>query len=659
MHSKPSLAQRLKNIIIGHARNPHDRRLFHKMSLVAFFAWVGLGADALSSSSYGPEEMFLALQGHIYLGIFVTLVSALTIFIISTSYSQIIELFPSGGGGYLVASKLLSPVFGMISGSALIIDYVLTITISIAAGAAALFSFLPAELSHYRLLAALFGVLILIVLNLRGVKESVVPLVPIFLTFIITHTFIIIYAIATHALGMPQLVTSTKMDAHSAYLEIGFFGMMFLILHAYSMGAGTYTGIEAVSNGLNILRKPKVKTAKRTMRYMAISLAFTVVGLMIAYLLYKVTPYAGKTLNAVLFEKVTAGWGGYGYALVLVTLISEAAILFIAAQTGFFGGPRVLANMALDRWLPTRFATLSDRFVIRNGILIMGFFAFFMMLFTKGSVKFLVVLYSINVFITFVLSQLGMVRYWWATRSRVRRWKKKILINGVGLVLTAFILVSVTVLKFNEGGWITLVVTGTLIAFVIVIKRHYNYVEKLIRQLDSLVKAAESSGSKIIPKVSPEKFDSKAKTAVLLVRGFNGLGIHTLQNLIKTFGSAFRNFVFLEIGAIDAGNFQGSKDIKSLKSRTKSEVQHYVKLMRRQGYHAAGFSAIGIDVVDEVAKLAPKIIRRFPKAVFFGGQTVFPKDSYISRVLHNYTVFAVQRRLYNEGITVVVLPVRI
>lgn len=657
MESKPSLAQKLKNLVIGHAHSLHDQRLFHKLSLIAFFAWVGLGADGLSSSSYGPEETFLALQGNVYLGIFVALLSALTILIISASYSQIIELFPSGGGGYVVATKLLSPFFGMISGSALIIDYVLTIAISIAAGAAALFSFLPAEWHSYRILVALIGVIILTLLNLRGVKESVAPLVPIFLAFIITHVFIILYAIVAHLMDFSQLTASATSSVAGTYAEIGLFGIIAIILYSYSMGAGTYTGIEAVSNALPILRKPRVKTAKRTMRYMAVSLAFVVVGLIIAYLLYDVAPESGKTLNAVLFESVAGSWS-YGYVFVLVALVSEAALLFVAAQTGFFGGPRVLANMALDRCLPSRFANLSDRFVTRNGVLLMGCSAFAMVLLTNGSVRFLVVVYSITVFITFVLSQLGMVRYCWKFHKRLKHWRRRIVVNGTGLILTSFILASIIMLRFYDGGWIALLITGALIGMVIFIKRHYNYVAQLIKRLDYLAQKAESS-QVIVPKITQQKLDPKAKTAVILVRGFNGLGIHTLQKVTSAFGGVFKNFVFVEIGAIDAGIFKHSREIENLKAQTKSEVEHYVDIMKRHGYYAEGFTAIGIDVVDEVAKMAPAILKRFPHSVFFGGQMVLPKDSLLSRLLHNYTVFAVQRRLYQEGKTVVVLPVEV
>src|SRR3989338_2810724 len=172
--------RKIKDVLIGKARDLQDPQLFHKISLIAFFAWVGLGSDGLSSSCYGPEEAFLALGTHFSLGIFVALITAITILVISSSYSQIIELFPHGGGGYLVASKLLSPSVGMVSGCALLIDYVLTITISIASGADALFSFLPPAWQPYKIYFAVFGVVILMIMNMRGVKESVIPLVPVF-----------------------------------------------------------------------------------------------------------------------------------------------------------------------------------------------------------------------------------------------------------------------------------------------------------------------------------------------------------------------------------------------------------------------------------------------------------------------------------------------
>src|SRR5574341_961315 len=442
---QPSFVRRLKTLIIGGKHDIEDTSLFHKLSLIAFFAWVGLGADGMSSSCYGPEETFLALGGHLSLSVFVALMSGITVLVIAASYSQIIELFPTGGGGYLVASKLLSPKAGMVSGSALLIDYVLTITISVASGADALFSFLPPAWLPYKLTFAIAGVLLLTVMNMRGVKESVLPLVPIFLTFVVTHAFLIGYALVMKAGNLGDVAVSVRADVARSQAELGMGGMVLLLLRAYSMGAGTYTGIEAVSNGLPILREPKVLTGKRTMRYMAISLAFTVMGLILAYLLYRVTPQSGKTLNAVLFETMTRGWGGAGTAFVFTTLVSEAEPVFI-------DGPRVLSSMALYRWFPTKFAMLSDLLVTQKGILLMGGSALSTMILTNGSVKYLVVLYSINVFITFFLSQLGMVRHWWQVRGKEGHWEKKLFINGLGMILTLFILVTVIILKFHEGG---------------------------------------------------------------------------------------------------------------------------------------------------------------------------------------------------------------
>ncbi|MFA5063276.1 MAG: APC family permease [Candidatus Omnitrophota bacterium] len=658
-----SLIQRIKNIVIGKSRDPQDSAIFHKISLIAFFAWIGLGADGLSSSCYGPQEAFLALGTHTYLSIFVALGTVLTIFVISTSYSQIIELFPGGGGGYLVGSKLLSPTLGMVSGCALLIDYVLTIAISIASGADALFSLMPMGLHAYRLSFAIMAVLVLMVLNMRGIKESVVVLTPIFLIFIVTHVFIIFYSLFKHSAGSSVLIVSTANEVSNTVSSLGLWGTIFLVLKAYSMGAGTFTGIEAVSNGVPVLRDPKVQTAKRTMRYMAISLSFVVLGLMLAYLLYQVALEPGKTLNATLFDKITAGWGKPGYVFVLVTLFSEATLLFVAAQAGFLDGPRVLANMANDRWFPNRFSALSDRLVTQNGILIMGCLALLVMAVTGGSVKLLVVLYSINVFITFCFSQAGMVRHWWQARSQVKGWIKKFFINGTGFVLCAFILVSMIIMKFTEGGWVTLFFTGSLVVVAILIKRHYYQTAKLLHRLNNLVTVAESAEEAMLnPAINvaqEAKPDLKSKTAVLLVSGFNGIGLHTLFGIIRLFGGVFKNFVFVQIGIVDAGNFKGTSEVGKLETEAKTDVTRYVKFMNKQGFYAEGLFEVGTDVVEEVSNIAPRILKRFPNSVFFGGQLIFPKDSFAIRFLHNYTVFAMQKKLYREGIPFVILPIRV
>jgi hypothetical protein len=424
------------------------------------------------------------------------------------------------------------------------------------------------------------------------------------------------------------------------------------------MGAGTYTGIEAVSNGLPILREPRVRTGRRTMVYMGVSLALTVAGLLVAYQLYGVRIHEGKTLNAVLFDRMTSGWGhARAGSFVIVTLISEAALLIIAAQTGFLDGPRVLANMALDRWFPSRFANLSERLVTQNGILLMGTAAFVMMVVTQGSVDLLVIFYSINVFITFSLSQLGMVRHWWQERAQDRRWRRKLAVNGFGFVLTAFILISLTAVKFFEGGWATLLITGIFVAAAFAIKRHYTGVGLQLKRLDAIVEAAQSESGR--DRAAARPAEKKARTAVILVNGFNGLGLHTLLNVPRMFGDTFRNFVFVQVGSVDAGNFKGVADIDALRAYTEAEAQRYVQFASSRDYGSRAYTAIGYDVVGEVMKLAREAAADFPNHVFFAGQLLFTNETNLTRWLHNHTVFTLQRRFFLANLPFVILPIRV
>ncbi|MEO6004748.1 MAG: APC family permease [Opitutus sp.] len=649
---------RIRSIFIGQARSLTDETLFHKVSLVALFAWVGLGADGLSSSCYGPEETFRTLGQNPHLAIFVALASVVTILAICASYAQIISLFPTGGGGYLVASKLLSPAAGVVSGSALLIDYVLTITISVASGADALFSLAPPSWLMWKLPFALAGVVALTLINLRGVRESVMLWVPVFFVFIGTHAFALLYTFITHASGLGGVATSTVHEVQTVSSQLGWFGLLALILKAYSMGAGTYTGIEAVSNGLPILREPRVRTGQRTMVYMGVSLAVTVAGLLLAYLLFAVVPEEGKTLNAVLMERLTSTWPhSVASTFVLVTLASEGALLFIAAQAGFLDGPRVLANMALDRWFPSRFANLSDRLVTQNGILLMGAAALLMMILTRGSVGLLVVLYSINVFITFSLSQLGMVRHWWQVRATEPRWRRKLVLNGFGLALTTFILISLTVVKFAEGGWATLLVTSLLSIGAVGIRRHYRGVTAQLRRLDTIVEAAAVETTSRTP--ASEELDPNARTAVLFVNGYNGLGLHTALHVPKMFGNTFRNLVFLQVGVVDAGNFKGADEIETLRQHTHVGANRYTDWARRHGYGSATYTAIGHDVVNEAMKLAQDAAARFTNPVFFAGQLLFARETRITRWLHNSTAFTLQRRCFLANLPFVILPIRV
>lgn len=648
----------LKRLFIGRAKNPLDPRIFRHISLIAFFAWVGLGSDGLSSSCYGPEEAFLALGDHKYLALYLALATTITIFVISTSYTQIIELFPTGGGGYLVATRLLGSTAGVISGCALVVDYILTIAISVASGVDALFSSLPFEYQKFKLITEAFIIGFLTLINLKGVKESVKILLPIFLTFVITHFIMIAKGILVHLDRLPELLNLTFQQTTSSIKELGLPVILFLFLKAFSLGGGTYTGIEAVSNGLPVLREPRVQTGKKTMLYMAISLSFTASGIIICYLLNDVSFQLGKTLNATLFEKVASdlyiGKVNIGIWFIVLTLISEGAILFVAAQTGFIGGPRILVNMALDSWVPRRFAYLSDRLVTQNGILLMSLASLAILIYTGGSVKFLVVMYSINVFLTFTLSQLGMCLHWLKTRN-VDHWLRKLFINGIGLILTTCILIVTTTLKFREGGWLTLAITTTLIAFCFIIHQHYRSVRNALSRLDQLAAAIELSSNRPVPSPPPKE----ANTAVVLVTGYNGLGLHTLLSVQKLFPNYFQRHIFLSIGEIDSSKFKGIHEVENLKITTERDLKKYVEAANRLGLFAEYRFSLGIDPIDELEKLCLEIVKEYPNTIFFAGKLVFKEETFLSRFLHNQAAYGLQQRLIFHGLQMMILPIRV
>ncbi len=646
------ILSRIRHAIIGARRNIADPSLFHKIALIPLLAWIGLGADGLSSSSYGPAEAFMAIGDHLYLVLFLAAATALTVFIISYAYSRIIEHFPSGGGGYIVATHTIGEEAGVVSGSALLVDYMLTITVSIAACAEALFSFVPPEFQRWRLVFAVFLVLLLILLNLRGVKESVTVLAPIFLVFIVTHALLLGYGIFSHTSGFGAVSSGIQANLAADLSAIGLIGILAIFFRAYSLGAGTYTGIEAVANGLQIMREPKVQTGKRTMAYMASSLALVAGSLFLCYLLWHIVPMPGKSLNAILADAVFSGWP-IGGLLAFVTIVSEGALLMVAAQTGFIDGPRVMANMAIDSWLPRRFASLSERLTMQDGILLMGTAGLVLLVYARGSVSALVVMYAINVFVTFSLSEFGMSRFFYTRRREDPLWSRHIAIHLTGLILCTTIL-SITVFeKFTEGGWLTLLITASVIGMCFLIRRHYRKVTEGIHRLDYHMNNVPSAGTVNTDPVEPTKM-----TAVQLVTGFNGFGLHTFYSIIRSFPNLYENFIFVSIAVVDSGSFKGAGEVTALEGSVKEALRKYVDLARTLGFAADFRTATGTDVVETAVSLCQSIAKEFPNSTFYTGQIVFRHESPFQKVLHNETAFAIQRNLQFSGITTVILPVQ-
>jgi hypothetical protein len=474
--------------------------------------------------------------------------------------------------------------------------------------------------------------------------------------------------------------------------DVSKFGWIFvfgMFLKAYSLGAGTYTGIEAVSNSMAVMREPRVATGQRTMIYMAVSLAITAGGLMLAYLLYELElkgtgsslfakrHETGRTMNDLVIDWFATSTLPPALAQVFrwVTVLAEATLLLVAAQAGFIGGPKCLATMAHDSWVPHWLGSLSERLSSHYGIMFIGASSLLALWGTyltssplpllegqqvaqsghggASLVSVLIIMYSINVFLTFSLSMIGMTIHWYR-HKRHPLWRRRVALFGFGAVLCLGILCASIYYKFFEGGWKTVVVTGLVTITAILIRRYYRTVTKRLKGLDESLGTIEVSGP---PNLAPP--DPEQHTAVILVGGYSGLGVHTLLNAVKFVPHHFKNMIFISVGVVDSGNFKGVEEVESLKKYTEGSLEKYVDLARRLGFPSISYMSIGTDVVDELEQLCRVVHRDFPKSVVFAGQLVFQRETWYGSLLHNQTAYSLQRRLQWDGIPMVILPTRV
>jgi len=469
---------------------------------------------------------------------------------------------------------------------------------------------------------------LLTLMNLRGVKESVTILTPIFLVFLVTHAVLIFGAVGTHIGQTGEIAHTVATGSREHISAVGLAGVALVFMRAFSLGGGTFTGIEAVSNGIAIMREPRVRTAKRTMVLMATSLAITASGILLAYLLLHVTPERGKTMNGILAEKFF-GDSTVAYVLVIITLVSEGALLFVAAQAGFVDGPRVMSNMSLDGWLPHRFAALSEQLTMRNGVYLMAGAAGLVLLYTGGSVDALVVMYSINVFITFTLSNVSMIRH--AVHTKDGNWRRAVFVHSLAAGVCAMILVVTLVEKFTEGGWLTSVITVSLVILCVRIRSHYRRVGAKVAELSKQLHIDSPPPEDLH---APAELDPSKPTAVVLAGAFGGLGLHTLMQIPRIFPEQFHQVVFVSAGVIDAGVFKGKDEIDAMRAQCDADLQKYVEFARtHMGWAADCDSAIGTEAVTELDHLCREVALRFPRSVFFAGKLIFAQDSWYQRIL--------------------------
>jgi hypothetical protein len=311
----------------------------------------------------------------------------------------------------------------------------------------------------------------------------------------------------------------------------------------------------------------------------------------------------------------------------------------------------------VDSWVPRRFAALSERLSMQNGVLLMGVAALVALLATRGDVRYLVVMYSINVFLTFTMTELSMCRLWLSERRSPGGrpdWWKKIAIHVIGFTMCATILAITVVEKFAEGGWITLLITAAVIALCILVRRHYRATSDHFARAFAGLEAADRTDAPPLGEPDPA-----GPVAVVLVGGYTGFGVHTTLNVFRAFPGHFRGVVFASVGVLDSGAFKGEDAVAELRAASNADLARYSALAARLGLPCAVRLAIGTDAVEQAETLCRAIATEFPRPTFFAGQVIFKREAWYHRLLHNQTAYAIQRRLQWAGLNAVILPARV
>ena len=449
----------IKSFLIGSPietiREQHER--LNKMAGLAVFS-----SDALSSVAYGPEEILLALMlggtALLHFSVPIAIGIVALIAIVATSYFQTIHAYPSGGGAYIVAKENLGTYPGLVAGSALLIDYVLTVAVSISSGIAALTSAFPATRAH-TVTMCLIAIVLIMLINLRGVRESgTIFSIPVYI--FIGGILLLIAASSVKYLSLPRPYFEHMHEAGAGIFPL------FIILRAFASGCATLTGIEAVSNGVRAFRAPEARNAGITLTWMAVILGVMTIGIAFFADHFHILPNSNETVLSQLTRTVFAK-GAIYYTIQFSTTL----ILILAANTSFADFPRLSSIMSLDRFLPRQLSNRGDKLVFSNGILILGFLSIFLIVVFRGDTHALIPLYAVGVFTAFTLSQAGMVRHWLAKKER--GWLKGIVINGIGTVTTAVVLLIIAVEKFTHGAWIVLIAIPGLVYLTTRIHAHY------------------------------------------------------------------------------------------------------------------------------------------------------------------------------------------
>jgi amino acid transporter len=462
----------IRRVLIGRPL-ANEQAVHERLSKVKALAV--LSSDAISSVAYGTEEilgvLILAGAGALGLALPIAIAIAILLAIVALSYRQTIPAYPNGGGSYIVAKDNLGTLAGLIAAASLLIDYVLTVAVSVASGVQNLASLFPA-LTPYIVTIDVGLVIFITVVNLRGVRESgSVFAVPTYL-FIGSALLLIV-------VGLFKLFILHIPPRHVGFVPVAATEplTLFLILKAFASGCSAMTGTEAISNGIPVFKKPEPHNAAITLTWMATILGTLFLGITVLALSYHIEPYA-VGYPTVIAQIAQQAFTGPLYFMFPVFQISTLLILTLAANTSYADFPRLASLLARDNFMPHQFAFRGDRLAFSTGITFLAGLSILLLVVFKGDTSHLIDLYAVGVFMSFTLSQGGMVRHWWKLKNEHRGWQRSMVINGLGAFTTLVVAVVIATTKFLSGAWIVVILIPLLVLIFLGIHKHYMRVER-------------------------------------------------------------------------------------------------------------------------------------------------------------------------------------
>jgi amino acid transporter len=645
----------IRQTLFGRDIDVRDSRVLSRITVGVIAAWIAMGGDLLGSCVYGPDVLGRAGGGARFILLIATAATLATLVLLAVAYMRMIAQFPHGGGGYTAAKHTVDERLALISGVALVFDAALNVSVSVVMCVSAANDSLPSTWHIPKIATALTLIVLLTFLNLRGIRASIAVLTPIVLLFVLSHFIVLVGAAAHRADAIPVVVAAIPTEMGQSVARSGWGGTLWNLIVAYALGGSIYTGMESVSNGVPILRDPKVRSARRTMLLLVAIPGFIIAAILVNYLLYDVRPTGAKTMNALLFEQFAKDVGNPGgplhFMLVNVPLLAEAILLIQAAQTGFVDGPRILGALSTDRLAPRRFSRFNSRLAPAPGILLVSATAIVTTLLTRAALEPLVIAFVVAVFTTFTISQWAMLRHALRRRrSADRTWRVDAAVHGAALILCGVILGGTIAARLTPSiAMVVFIAGGTF--FCLYIRRRYRAMTDAVAQLSDELSPAPT-------KAEPSPA-TDAPVAIVVLFGqrtaeFPELALRWLEQMPLKMSE----IVLAGVSLVDADAVEGTDRLRQLERERRQRIEAAAAHARQTGFKTTVVMRRGADIIETAAALVIELLGDRRRRAMVIGFRAGAEASAIDPLLRDDDAVRLQTRLQREKVpmTVVSIP---